>query len=74
MTTVPKLTCSLARSTRCPPQELILHTLYENGGTDIAGLESYIRDDVERYGGKMSDLLRRLRSSYREQLQVCNLL
>ncbi|EPQ26711.1 uncharacterized protein PFL1_05690 [Pseudozyma flocculosa PF-1] len=49
-------------------EEMILHTLLESGNTDVAGLESYIRDDVERYGGKMGDLLRKLRQSYKEQL------
>ncbi|TKY88787.1 hypothetical protein EX895_002418 [Sporisorium graminicola] len=48
-------------------EEMILHTLQECGGSDVRSLENYIRNDVERYGSKMSDLLRKLRSSYREQ-------
>ena len=50
-------------------EEMILHSLLESGNTDVSGLESYIRDHVERYGAKMSDLLRKLRQSYRDQLQ-----
>ncbi|PWN51023.1 hypothetical protein IE53DRAFT_368416 [Violaceomyces palustris] len=50
-------------------EEMILHSLQESAGTDVPGLERYIRDDVERYGIKMSDLLRRLRQSYKDQLQ-----
>ncbi|KAN0062669.1 Transcriptional activator spt7 [Thecaphora frezii] len=49
-------------------EAMILHSLLESGNTNVVGLESYIRDDVERYGGKMSDLLRKLKQSYKEQL------
>ncbi|CDS01567.1 hypothetical protein [Sporisorium scitamineum] len=48
-------------------EEMILHTLQECGGSDVLSLENYIRNDVERYGSKMTDLLRKLRNSYREQ-------
>lgn len=48
-------------------EEMVLHTLQESGGTDVIGLENHIRNDVERYGSKMADLLRKLRGSYREQ-------
>ena len=49
-------------------EELILHALFENGGIDVRSLESYVADDVVRYGNKMSDLLRKLRASYRDTL------
>lgn len=49
-------------------EELILHALFENGGIDVRSLESYVADDVVRYGNKMSDLLRKLRASYKDTL------
>lgn len=49
-------------------EELILHALHENGGMGISVLEKYVSNDVLRYGHKMSELLRKLRSSYRETL------
>lgn len=52
------------------PEELILHTLQESGGLDVLGLENYVRNDVERYGSKMGDLLRKLRQSYREHFNL----
>lgn len=51
-------------------EEMVLHTLQETGGLDVPTLETYVKNDVERYGSKMSDLLRRLRSSYREQFNM----
>ncbi|GAC96067.1 hypothetical protein PHSY_003646 [Pseudozyma hubeiensis SY62] len=51
-------------------EEMILHTLQECGNFSVASLENYIRNDVERYGTKMSELLRKLRSSYREQFNM----
>jgi transcriptional activator SPT7 len=54
-------------------EEIILHAIFENGGMDIRSLESYIVDDVLRYGSKMSDLLRKLQASYRETLSSTNL-
>lgn len=54
-------------------EEIVLHTLFENGGMDVRSLESYIVDDVLRYGSKMSDLLRKLQASYRDTLNTTNL-
>ncbi|CBQ69283.1 related to transcription regulator SPT7 [Sporisorium reilianum SRZ2] len=51
-------------------EEMILHTLQECGGADVRTLENYLRNDVERNGSKMGELLRRLRTSYREQFSV----
>lgn len=53
-------------------EEIILHALYENGGMDIRSLESYIVDDVVRYGSKMADLLKKLQASYRDTLNSSN--
>ncbi|KAF3910879.1 hypothetical protein ABW20_dc0106924 [Dactylellina cionopaga] len=46
---------------RFEPDEILLHTLGENG-LEIEALESYIRDDVERLGGKLSLLHDRMRA------------
>ncbi|EWC48248.1 hypothetical protein DRE_02352 [Drechslerella stenobrocha 248] len=46
---------------RFEPDEIILHTLAENG-LEIEALESYIRDDVERLGIKLVQLSDRMRS------------
>lgn len=54
-------------------EEIVLHSLFENGGMDVRNLESYTVDDVLRYGGKMSELLRKLQSSYRDTLNTTNL-
>ena len=53
-------------------EEIILHALFENGGMDVRNMESYVVDDVIRYGIKMSDLLRKLQSSYKETLNNAN--
>nr|CDI55323.1 related to transcription regulator SPT7 [Melanopsichium pennsylvanicum 4] len=51
-------------------EEMMLHTLQETLRTDVHSLETYIRNDVERYGSKMTDLLRKLRASYKEQFNL----
>ena len=43
------------------PEEIILHSLFENGIEDLASLESYIRDSIERYGIKLNDMHRKMR-------------
>ncbi|EST09420.1 Bromodomain transcription factor [Kalmanozyma brasiliensis GHG001] len=50
-------------------EEMILHTLQESAGASVASLENYIRNDVERYGAKMGELLRKLRVGYRDQFE-----
>jgi len=42
-------------------QEIILHTLYENGA-DVECLDNYIRDDVERLGTKLNSIHERMKS------------
>lgn len=51
-------------------EEMILHTLQETSNSTVHTLENYIRNDVERYSSKLTDLLRKLRSSYREQFNL----
>ncbi|KAI8364636.1 uncharacterized protein BYT42DRAFT_589889 [Radiomyces spectabilis] len=48
------------------PEELMAHTLYENGVMSLKDLESYIVDDIERYGGRLDDIYRRLQQSYND--------
>ncbi|KAF3942141.1 hypothetical protein ABW19_dt0206708 [Dactylella cylindrospora] len=53
---------------RFAPDEIILHTLQENG-LEIESLEAYIRDDVERLGGKLTQLNDRMRSHLADLLR-----
>ncbi|CAK7266240.1 Transcriptional activator spt7 [Sporothrix epigloea] len=45
---------------RYTPEEVVLHTLYENGH-DIDSLDSYAREDVERLGSKISGIHERMK-------------
>jgi len=47
-------------------QEIILHTLFESGITKVGDLERYIQDDVVRYGGRLSELGKKLDNAYQE--------
>ncbi|KAF7724387.1 Transcriptional activator spt7 [Apophysomyces ossiformis] len=49
-------------------EEIIMHTLYDNGVMDLSELESYVVDDVERYGHRLEELHRKLESSYQDIL------
>ncbi|KAI9019481.1 hypothetical protein CLU79DRAFT_234322 [Phycomyces nitens] len=49
-------------------EEIVMHTLYENGVPSIRALESYIHDDIERFGARLEDLHRKLDSSYQDIL------
>lgn len=44
----------------------MLHTLFENGTMETQELERYIKDDVERYGSKISDIERKFTQTYHE--------
>ncbi|GBB87351.1 hypothetical protein RclHR1_01380013 [Rhizophagus clarus] len=50
------------------PEEIIKKTLYENGVPSPKDIESYVRDDIERYGAKLRDIQRRLENAYKESL------
>jgi len=52
------------------PQEIILHALFESGTTEVQHLERYIKDDVVRYGGRLSDLERKLGQVYQEHMET----
>lgn len=51
-------------------QEIILHTLFESGITRVSELERYVRDDVVRYGGRLSELEKKLGNAYREAVST----
>ncbi|KAK6349990.1 Transcriptional activator spt7 [Orbilia brochopaga] len=53
---------------RFEPDEILLHTLAENG-LEIDHLESYIRDDIERLGGKLVQLRERMRGHLSDLLR-----
>lgn len=50
------------------PEEIILHTLNENG-SDVESLQSYVRDDIERLGTKLSTINERMKSYLAELLR-----
>ncbi|CAO3694480.1 unnamed protein product [Umbelopsis ramanniana] len=47
-------------------EEILTHTLYDNGVISIQELEDYIHDDIEKYGHRLNDIHRKLTSSYNE--------
>ena len=44
--------------------EMIYQTLRANGIGGLDELESYVKDDVDKYGNKLNDLLRKLQAGY----------
>ncbi|KAA1083756.1 Transcriptional activator spt7 [Puccinia graminis f. sp. tritici] len=44
--------------------EMIYQTLRANGVGGLDELESYVKDDVDKYGNKLNDLLRKLQAGY----------
>lgn len=53
---------------RFSPEEVVLHTLTENG-QDAETLELYARDDVERLGSKLGTIHERMRAHYADLLR-----
>ncbi|KAJ8607631.1 hypothetical protein MRB53_040150 [Persea americana] len=49
-------------------EEQILHTLHENG-TDLESLETYVKDDVERLGGKLGVVHERMKAHLADLLR-----
>ncbi len=50
-------------------QDILLHSLFENGTLHVQDLERYIKEDIERYGNKISDLERKLTQVYNESVE-----
>tara|TARA_R110002003_G_scaffold115_4_gene9973 strand:+ start:14203 stop:15840 length:1638 start_codon:yes stop_codon:yes gene_type:complete len=53
---------------RFTQEEAVLHSLHVNG-VDLEALETYVKDDVERLGSKLSGMHDRMRSYYAELLR-----
>lgn len=53
---------------RFTPEEVILHTLNENGH-DVDSLESYARDDIDRLGNKLSQIHERMKAHLADLLR-----
>ncbi|KAL9559044.1 hypothetical protein MBANPS3_000607 [Mucor bainieri] len=47
-------------------EEILLHSLHENGVGQLEDLETYVMDDVEKYGHRLKDVSRRLENTYQE--------
>ncbi|KAI9478715.1 MAG: hypothetical protein EXX96DRAFT_505382 [Benjaminiella poitrasii] len=52
--------------------EMLIHSLYENGILDISEIESYVHDNVERNVHRLDDLHRKLQTSYQDLLSGSN--
>lgn len=50
---------------------MVLHTLEENGVSDVSQLLSYIKLDVFRFCGQLHDLRRKLEYAYEHQVTLC---
>ena len=53
---------------RFTQEEAVLHSLHANG-VDLESLETYVKDDVERLGSKLTGMHDRMRSYYAELLR-----
>ena len=60
--------CSV-RPTDSLHQQILLHTLNENGIASPASLETYVHDDIDRYGVKLTTLHSKLEKARSEQLE-----
>lgn len=49
-------------------EEMVVHALHGSGGTRVCQLDAYVKNDVERYGVRLREWLRKLQGAYREQL------
>ncbi|KAI8644737.1 hypothetical protein BD408DRAFT_412817 [Parasitella parasitica] len=47
-------------------EEILLHSLHENGVDQLDDLVGYVTDDVEKYGHRLRDVNRRLESTYQD--------
>lgn len=53
-------------------EEIILHTLFESGITEVQDLDRYVHDDVLRYGTRMGELEKKLVNAYAEAVSLFN--
>jgi len=57
-------------SQRMSAEEIILHTLFENGVPAVSDLEFYIKDDVIRHGGRLQELEKKTTSALDEVIKA----
>ncbi|KAK9476537.1 hypothetical protein V1514DRAFT_175491 [Lipomyces japonicus] len=50
-------------------EDVVCQALYENGVDDFAGLESYVRDDIDRFGDKLKDARDRMNQALADYLR-----
>ncbi|KAJ1568488.1 Transcriptional activator spt7 [Nowakowskiella sp. JEL0078] len=53
-------------------EEILMHTMKENGIANVRALDSYIRHDVQRYSNKLYELRRKMAYAYRDMIGVKN--
>lgn len=53
---------------RFTTEEVLLHTLHENG-CDMEGIESYVKDDMERFSSKLSTMHERMKAHLADLLR-----
>jgi transcriptional activator SPT7 len=51
-------------------QQILLHVLNENGVPSPAYIESYVADDIDKYGTKLQDLHGKLERARKDQLEA----
>lgn len=49
-------------------EEMVVHALHNSGGTHVRKLDAYVKNDIERYGVRLREWLRKLQTAYKEQL------
>ena len=45
-----------------------MHALFEGGAAEVDDLDTYVREDVTRFGAKLDDIYKRLRHLLKENL------
>lgn len=60
--------CGFSPATRFTTdvQEIVLHALHESGQIQLQDLEAHIKDDIEREGGKITEMTRKVKQAYKE--------
>jgi len=55
---------------RMTAEEIVLHTLFESGTAKVVELERYVKDDIIRYGSRLSELEKKLANVYSDATTV----
>lgn len=51
-------------------EDILLHTLNENNCENVSTLESYVTDDIQKFGNRLVETRRKLESTYQELVTV----